>query len=169
MGTFEVSLEFHDSSHDHTINPNHINGNANNAENKDSLEKEEEEEQLEMDDNSIPDKYEHGSQNFPLENGVASDTNENMELDPIKENTLPDTTKKSSKCKQPFQGGYFLIILSNGLSNVAFKFHSISFETQPTDVIQSLTVRITSFYVVYKRYCAIYLSNQKNVNQYITR
>ena len=70
-----------------------------------------------------------------------SDDNGENKIDEIEDNSLFDIKTDSSKCKQPFEGGYFVIILSNGLSNVAFKFQSISFQTNPTDVIETIKVR----------------------------
>ena len=59
-----------------------------------------------------------------------------------KNDSLRETEEKVETGKEPFQGGYFLIILSNGLSNVAFKFPSISYKDEPTDIIESIKVRI---------------------------
>lgn len=123
--------------------------------------KEVKENHVDVNDNDISDKHQNGSQNAPSENGDVSDTNENLIWDSMEGDTFPGRNKKISQFKHAFQGGYFLIILSNGLSNVAFKFNSISFETQPTDVIQSLTVRITSFYVKYTESCNSFIKTIK--------
>ena len=140
LQTFEVCLEFHDSSHDHTINQNHVNKNDSDMESDESVEDENDNKEN-CNDNVVHEKLENESDKLKIENVELSKDDSNYEVDDIEGNSLFDIKKESSKCKQPFKGGYFVIILSNGLSNVAFKFQSISFQTNPTDVIETIKVR----------------------------
>ena len=140
LQNFEVCLEFHDSSHDYTINQNHVNEDDFEKESDESVEDENENKEN-LDDNVVHEKHENELDKLKIENVQHSDDDGKNEVDDIEDNSLFDTKTDSSKCKQPFEGGYFVIILSNGLSNVAFKFQSISFQTNPTDVIETLKVR----------------------------
>ena len=140
LQTFEVCLEFHDSSHDHTINQNHANENDFEKESDESVDDENENKEN-HDDNVVHEKHENELDKLKIENVQPSEDEGKIEIDDIDDNSLFDIKKESSKCKQPFEGGYFVIILSNGLSNVAFKFQSISFQTNPTDVIETIKVR----------------------------
>ena len=140
LQTFEVCLEFHDSSHDHTINQNHVNGNNLDIESDESVEDENENKEN-RDDNVVHENHDNKLDKSKIENVQLSDDNGENKIDEIEDNSLFDIKTDSSKCKQPFEGGYFVIILSNGLSNVAFKFKSISFQTNPTDVIKTIKVR----------------------------
>ena len=140
LQTFEVCLEFHDSSHDHTINQNHANENDFEKESDESVDDENENKEN-HDDNVVHEKHENELDKLKIENVQPSEDEGKIEIDNIDDNSLFDIKKESSKCKQPFEGGYFVIILSNGLSNVAFKFQSISFQTNPTDVIETIKVR----------------------------
>ena len=93
------------------------------------------------DDNVVQEKNEIELDTLKIENLTFSQDNGRNEVTDIEDTSFLDIKKESSKCKQPFEGGYFVIILSNGLSNVAFKFQSISFQTNPTDVIETIKVR----------------------------
>ena len=155
LGTFEVCLEFHDSSHDHKVNPIDIiteNGSLNNSdepkeEKYDTLEEndvDDEFNKVEFNNTNEPDPdiiyMNLDSKNSKQKTNSTENIDDNIQ---DKNDFLPDEKEETTEkeCKQPFQGGYFLIILANGLSNVAFKFPTISYEDEPTEIINSIKVR----------------------------
>ena len=143
LQTFEVYLEFHDASHHHTILENHLHEKDNK---KHLLSDGEESNETDVDGNEsvIDATNKDKSDNVPIENSFTSDFDENGEVDGIKDNLSFENETKLSDCKKPFHGGYFVMILSNGLSNVAFKFESTSFDTHPKDVVNSIKVGFLS-------------------------
>ena len=139
LQTFEVYLEFHDASHHHSILQNHLHE----KDNKNPLVSDgEESNETDVDGNDrvIDAKDDDQSDNVPIKNFLTSDIDENGEVDGIKDNVSFENETKLPESKKPFHGGYFVMILSNGLSNVAFKFESTSFDTNPKDVVNSIKV-----------------------------
>ena len=141
LQTFEVYLEFHDSSHHHTILQSHLHEKDN--KNHRLLDGEESNEtDVDGNESVIDTRHEEKSDNVPIENSFNLNIDANGGVDCIKDNLSPENDTKLSESKKPFHGGYFVMILSNGLSNVAFKFESTSFDMQPKDVVNSIKVRM---------------------------
>ena len=150
LQTFEVYLEFHDASHHNTILTNYLH-QKDHKNNQLSDGEETNESDLDGNESVIDARHDNQSDNVVIQNRVSSDIDENAEVDCIKDNLLFENETKLSECKKPFEGGYFVMILSNGLSNVAFKFKSTSYDMEPKDVVNSIKVRTTKIRFIHSK------------------
>ena len=146
LGIFENHLEFHDYSHTHCVDDaDHFTN-----------------------DHKSDDESEHGISEYDpsVSTRQGHDINESYDIietrDVLKgiptdaeiiDTTDEDPTKNDSKATKPvhqcFQGGYFLLILSNGLSSVAFKFPAIAYDDPTTEIVDVITVREQKFGKLY--------------------
>ena len=143
LGIFENYLEFHDYSHTHCVDDSDYFTNDQKS-----------------DDESDPGISEYDPGVSARQDHDISESNDIIdtlgELEGIHtdaeiiDTTNEDSTKNDSKATIPvhqcFQGGYFLLILSNGLSNVAFKFPPIAYEAPATEIADIITVRCRNFH-----------------------
>ena len=138
LGIFQNHLEFHDYSHTHCVD------DADHFSNDHKSDQDSEPDVFE-DDPSVSVKQKHNideSNDIIGNRGVLEDIPTDAE---IIDTTNEDSTKNDSKANKPvhqcFQGGYFLLILSNGLSSVAFKFPAIAYDDPTTEIVDVITVR----------------------------
>ena len=138
LGVFENHLEFHDYSHTHCVDDADYFTNDH-----------------ESDDESEQGISEYGPSVSTNEGNDMNDTYEIIDTCGVLEGihtdaeiidtTNEDPTKNDSKATKPvhqcFQGGYFLLILSNGLSSVALKFPANAYDDPTTEIVDVITVR----------------------------
>ena len=138
LGLFENHLEFHDYSHTHCVDDaDHFSNDHNSDEDSEA--------DIFEDDPSVSAKQNHNideSNDIIGNRGVLEDIPTDAE---IIDTTNEDSTKNDSKASKPvhqcFQGGYFLLILSNGLSSVALKFPAKAYDDPTTEIVDVITVR----------------------------
>ena len=146
LGIFENHLEFHDYSHTHCVDDADYFTNDHKSDDKS-------EQGISEYDPSVSARQGHDIN----ESYGIIDTRGELEGTPtdaeIIDTTNEDSTKNDSKANEPvhqcFQGGYFLLILSNGLSSVAFKFPAIAYDDPTTEIVDIITVREQKFGQLY--------------------
>ena len=137
---YESHLEFHDHSHTHCIDDGDYFANGHKSD--------DESRQVIFEDNrGVSSKLEYSID----ESDEITDTQDALSTDmQLIYTGNEDSSKNYSKATKPvhqcFQGGYFLLILSNGLSNVAFKFPPIAYEAPATEIADVITVRWSIFH-----------------------
>ena len=138
LGVFENHLEFHDYSHTHCVDD--ADYFTNDHESDDESEQGISEYGCSLsanEGNDINESYQIVDTRGVLE-GIHTDAE-------IIDTTNEDSTKNDSKATKPvhqcFQGGYFLLILSNGLSSVALKFPAKAYDDPTTEIVDVITVR----------------------------
>ena len=146
LGVFENHLEFHDYSHTHCVD------DADYFTNDHRSDEESEQGMTEYDPgvsarhgHDINESYEMIDTSGVLK-GIHTDAG-------IIDTTNQDSTKNVSKATKPvhqcFQGGYFLLILTNGLSSVAFKFPAKAYDDSATEIVDVMTVSEQKFGKLY--------------------
>ena len=146
LGIFENHFEFHDYSHTHCVDDADYFTNDHKSDDKS-------EQGISEYDPSVSARQGHDIN----ESYGIIDTRGELEGTPtdaeIIDTTNEDSTKNDSKANEPvhqcFQGGYFLLILSNGLSSVAFKFPAIAYDDPTTEIVDIITVREQKFGQLY--------------------
>ena len=138
LGIFENHLELHDYSHTHCVDDGDNFANAHKSD-------EESKPAIFEDDPIVSVNQEHNideSYEIVETTGVLNRENTNTEIiDTTNKDAIKNDFKGTKPIHQCFQGGYFLLILSNGLSSVAFKFPPIAYEDPTTEIVDVITVR----------------------------
>ena len=138
LGIFENHLEFHDYSHTHCVDDGDYFTNAHKSD-------EESKPAIFEDDPIVSVNLEHNideSYEIVETTGVLNPENTNTEIiDTTNKGAIKNDFKGTKPIHQCFQGGYFLLILSNGLSSVAFKFPPIAYEDPTNEIIDVISVR----------------------------
>ena len=138
LGIFENHLEFHDYSHTHCVDDSdYFTNDQKSDDESDPGISEYDPSASAREGHDINESYEMIETRGELE-GIHTDAE-------IVDTTKEDSTNNDSKTTKPehqcFQGGYFLLILSNGLSSVALKFPAIAYEDPTTEIVDVITVR----------------------------
>ena len=138
LGVFENHLEFHDYSHTHCVDDADYFTNDQESDDESEQGISEYGPSVSANErNDINESYEIIDTRGVLE-GIHTDAE-------IIDTTNEDSTKNDSKATIPvhqcFQGGYFLLILSNGLSSVALKFPAKAYDDPTTEIVDVITVR----------------------------
>ena len=146
LGIFENHLEFHDYSHTHCVDDaDHFINDCKSDDDSEPGISEYDPSVSVRQGNDINESYEIIQTRDHLE-GIHTNAD-------IIDTTNEDSTKNDSKATEPvhqcFQGGYFLLILSNGLSSVAFKFPAIAYDDPTTEIVDVITVREQKFGKLY--------------------
>ena len=159
LGTFEVSLEFHDCSHGHHMNSNDMTIELNPEYNSKTKEEVNLDPIEHKEDTDVEERVENGEQhtihktyNNNTLKSAAEDISKksitsfvstsDLASEDIGNDCVFNGSNEMYEGSQGVHGGYFLILLSNGLSNVAFKFPFSYFKEEPTSIISAITVRI---------------------------
>ena len=138
LGVFENHLEFHDYSHTHCVDDADYFTNDHESDDESEQGISEYGPSVSANErNDINESYEIIDTRGVLE-GIHTDAE-------IIDTANEDCTKNDSKATKPvhqcFQGGYFLLILSNGLSSVALKFPAKAYDDPTTEIVDVITVR----------------------------
>ena len=138
LGIFENHLEFHDYSHTHCVDD--ADYFTNDHESDDESEQGTSEfgpSVSTIEGNNINESYE-----IIDTRGVLEDIHTDAEIiDTTNEYSTKNDSKATKPVHQCFQGGYFLLILSNGLSSVALKFPAQAYDDPTTEIVDVITVR----------------------------
>ena len=138
LGVYESHLEFHDHSHTHCIDDGDYftNGQKSEDESRQNI----------FDDNpsvssKLRDNIDESNEIIDTHDALKGTHTDMQHIDTGNEDSSKNDSKATKPVHQCFQGGYFLLILSNGLSNVAFKFPPIAYEAPATETADIITVR----------------------------